>query len=271
MALILALSGETVMAQVEIKGTAYDRSQFNELQGVSVLSTSGAGTFSDSLGHYSIRLSLSDSIYFSYLGKKTKKFPVKGIDNPLQFDISLDVEIKTLTQIFVEGNSYHLDSLQNREEYEKIFNFEKASPLDGMKSSHGRGFGIGLDFDALLRPKPNKSMESVQRYFEEDERQNYVSHRFSKVFVKRITGLQSPALEAFMKDYRPSYDFTKSCTDWELGQYILDMSKSFAEVWKEEHPDSTGRLDPGMYPAPGKHPDSTGIEDSADFPIPGVR
>lgn len=273
-AVFLTLSGGTVFAQTEgqtdkiqIKGTVYDRSQFNEMQGVSVLSTSGVGTFTDSLGQYTIWLSPKDSIYFSYQDRKTKKFPVKFIVNPLEYDVSVDVSIRNLTEIIVTANSYHLDSLQNRQEYEKLFNYESTTPVDGMKS-RGRGFGVGLDFDMFFNgaAKINKSRESVQRYMVEDEKQSYVSHRFNKAIVHKITGLKSPALDTFMIQYRPSYDFTISCTtDFEFYKYISDMGKSFADMWKEEHPDST------QASFLVKPSDTTDLSDSADAPIPGVR
>src|ERR1700733_7304133 len=79
-AVVLILAGHIAFGQlVEVKGTVYDRSQLFAMPGVSVLGTSGAGTMTDSAGRYSIRLSKSDSIYFSYLGKYTNRIPVKSI------------------------------------------------------------------------------------------------------------------------------------------------------------------------------------------------
>lgn len=251
--------------QVEIKGTVYDRSEVNELEGVSVMSSSGTWATSDSVGHYRIWLMPGDSIYFSYQGKKSPKFAVKKIENPLRYDISLDVEIKNLTQIYVSPNSYHLDSLENRKEYEDIFNYEKPGVLEGMKS-RGRGFGFGLDMDQIFAdPHLHKSRESVQRYFEEDERQRYIDHRFSRILVRKLTGLTAPALDTFMHEYRPSYEFCKSfVTDWEFDQYIQDMGKSFAEAWKQEQERKKGMTQFAISDS------AVTVPDSLDAP-PGQR
>jgi len=234
---LLALSAGTVVAQTEIKGTVYDRSLVNEIQGVSVMTTSGAGTVTDTLGRYHITLSSSDSIYFSYLGKRTQKFPVKDIADPLEYNISLDAVVTVnLAPVLVTANSYHLDSLENRLENEKIFDYDGGGVLDNMKTGTGRRMGIGLDMDAFFDAQVGRSRESVQRYFEEDERQRYVDHRFTKAIVKKLTGLQPPALDSFMHEYRPSYEFTQSCTtDLELYQYIQDWGKSFSQDWNEVH------------------------------------
>lgn len=238
-ALLWVCSCQGAIAQTEIKGTVYDRSLINEIQGVSVMSSSGAGAITDSLGRYHIMLPSNDSIYFSYLGKRTQKFPVKNIDNPLEYNISLDAVVTvTLAPILVAPNSYHLDSLENRKENERIFDYGGAGTLNNMKSSSGRkmGLGLGFDMDAMFDAKVGHSRESVQRYFIEDERQAYVDHRFTKAIVKKLTGLQPPALDTFMKEYRPSYEFTQSCTtDIELYQYIQEWGKSFLEDWTEEH------------------------------------
>src|ERR1700744_6506923 len=90
-AMIILLSASTAFGQVQISGTVYDESQRFAVIGVSVIGTSGVGTMTDSLGHYSIRLPAGDSIYFSYLGKLTARFPVNEIPRGQPFDMALQV------------------------------------------------------------------------------------------------------------------------------------------------------------------------------------
>ncbi len=233
----LALSYDAASAQVEIKGTVSDRTMGSGLQGVSVMSTSGAGTISDSVGHYSLTIGEKDSIFFSYLGKRTPHIPIKDIPSVLHYDVMLDVDVESLPPVFVAANSYHEDSLERRKEFANIFDFEGGGPMNNM-STRGRGMGAGFDLDFFAKKTVNHSRESVQRYFEEDERQRYVDFKFSKLLVKKITGLESPVLEIFMKDYRPSYDYIKSFdSEYELDKYIKDSYKFFIEAYKEDHPD----------------------------------
>jgi hypothetical protein len=71
----------------------------------------------------------------------------------------------------------------------------------------------------------------------EEERDKYVDHRFNKILVKKITGLQPPALDIFMRTYRPSYEFIQNCeNDYEFYKYIKDCGLYFSQRWKEEHP-----------------------------------
>src|SRR5438046_1416455 len=63
----------------KIKGTVYDSSRNYPVEFVSVLSTSGKGTVTNTEGHYEIEVTERDSIWFSYLNKPTIKFPVLKI------------------------------------------------------------------------------------------------------------------------------------------------------------------------------------------------
>jgi hypothetical protein len=231
---VLLLYGQTAAAQVLIRGAVYDRTEKFAMQGVSVLGTSGAGTVTDSSGHYQIRLAVSDSLYFSYLGKPTQKFPVRDISYPQEFDMSLPVGVDSLQAVFVRSKNYILDSLETRREYQKVFDYDGPEIFD----SHPSGVGFGFNFDLLFEGAKNRRMLAFQKRLLYDERENYVDHHFSKTLVRRITGLESPLLDTFMAQYRPSYDFIQGCyNDYEYYGYILRSSKYFMEAWKQDHPD----------------------------------
>ena len=123
---LLFVSGLSATAQIyKIRGVVYDSSRNNPLEAVSVLSTSGKGTFTNIDGIYEIEVAEKDSIWFSYLNKPTVKFPVLKIINPVNFDISLRVSVPTLREVKIKPRNYKFDSTQNRNDYAKIFNYQK--------------------------------------------------------------------------------------------------------------------------------------------------
>ena len=125
--LMLASKGALgqVERQVDVNGTVYDRSRYFAMPGVSVMGTSGQGTMTDSTGHYHIRLALKDSLWFSLPGlRPTGKFPVRSIAADYPMDISLAVAIDSLPLVVVRPKAYRYDSLANRDEYRKIFDYE---------------------------------------------------------------------------------------------------------------------------------------------------
>jgi len=233
--LLSMLLCQVTVAQVVIKGTVYDKLARHGIPHVSVLSTSGIGTITDTLGRYNLKVPDDDSIYFSYLGKTSAKFPVKRLPPEQPLDVSLPVSMDLLPSVTVRQPSYRMDSLANRNEYRKVFDYDA-----DYGSAPGGGFGIGVSFDVLLNPRKFRRMEALKKRLEREERDKYVDHRFNKALVKRITGLTAPALDTFMVEYRPSYDILKTFeTDYDYYSYIKSCGFSFIAQWKITHPNDS--------------------------------
>lgn len=219
----LFITGLSGSAQLyKIKGVVYDSSRNYPVEAVSVLSTSGRGTVTNNDGQYEIEVAEKDSIWFSYLNKPTMKFPVLKIVNTMSFDIALQVNVPTLREVKIKPKNYRFDSLQNRNEYAKIFNYQKPK-LKAVTPQYGAGAGFDLDeIINMFRFKRNRSIASFQKRLVEQEQDKYVEYRFSKALVRRLTQLDGNALDSFMRLYRPSYMFTKFAAEYDFQQYIRD-------------------------------------------------
>jgi len=210
-----------VIAQTyKIKGVVYDSSRNYPMELVSVLSTSGTGTVTNADGYYEIEVTEKDSIWFSYLNKPTVKFPVMRIGNPLP-------------------RNYRLDSLRNRQDYAKIFNYQKPT-LKTVTPQYGAAVGFDLDeIINMFRVKRNRSMASFQRRLLMEEQDKYVDFRFNKALVRRLTLLDGAELDSFMRVFKPSYTFTKLAGDYEFRLYIKQALYRFKrgmqpDAWYKE-------------------------------------
>jgi hypothetical protein len=217
-------------AQFVLSGTVYDSSKINYVPGVSVWNKEGKFTMTDSLGRYSLTVMDSDSVTFIFRNKSTQKFAVHNIPDPSNFDVSLRINYKgkysTLKEVVVFGKSYKEDSIENREAYAKIFNFEKPT----IRTSISPSGVAGADLDEIInmfRVKRNKRLKSFQVRLEKDEQEKYINFRFNKTLVRRITQLQGEQLDTFMIKYRPGYEFTSNATEIILNQYILNCSYKY--------------------------------------------
>jgi hypothetical protein len=254
---ILFWSALPAQGQVVIYGTVYDNSQKFTMAGVSVQTTSGLGTSTDSTGQYRIRMGLDDSIFFSYLGKTTLRFPAKEINPGQPFNMALAVSIDTLPVAFVRGSNYFLDSLSTRKEYAKIFNYGGVPYFNGVKTTGRGGMGVGLNMDLFFNAAENRRTDAFQSRLIWQEEQNYVDHHFTKPMVRHVTGLESPALDTFMVLYRPTKEFIEGCeTEYQYYHYVREWSHYFADDWKERHPDIPA------YPKEGAGADSTAIKEA---------
>jgi len=204
--------------EVTVHGTVYNMYRTKPLDGVSVISSLGRGTATDSNGNYAITVSIKDSIYFSYLGRATAKYPVGTINYVGAFDIALHVDPVELKEVKVMPRNYHYDSLQNRQDYAKYFNYKKP----GLKVS-STGMGVGLDLNQLIEMfnfAQKRRDLAFQRRLVEDEKDKYVDYRFNRSIVLKVTRLEGDQLDSFMLRYRPSYDFCHRATDYDLLDYI---------------------------------------------------
>jgi hypothetical protein len=219
-AVLAFCSAKGFAQQLVIHGTVFNMYRTRPLDGVSVICSCGRGVSTDSNGNYMIRVNLRDSLSFSYLGRATQMFAVDQMNATAGFDIALHVNPTELREVRVSPRNYKLDSLQNRKDYEKIFNYKKP----GLSLSDGSsGSGVGLDLDQLInvfRFKRNRRLAAFQERLVDDEHEKFVNHRFTRYIVKKITGLDGDAEDSFMRRYRPSYEFTKIATDYEFYDYI---------------------------------------------------
>lgn len=211
-----------------VSGTVYDVTKKTPVESVSVISTSGRGTMTDSLGRYSLTVDETDSIYFSYLNKPTQKYPVTKIQNLSAFDISIFRKIQELPMVFIKQKNYRLDSLQNRLDYSKVFNYNKP----GLGTSINPGMAVGLDLDEFINMfkfKKNKRMVAFQNRLLNEEKEKYIDHRFNKGLVKKLTGLNAPEIDSFMTEFRPTLEMAQQFNDLEFGQFIIEAFKYYKQ------------------------------------------
>ncbi|MGF2411410.1 MAG: hypothetical protein ACQUYJ_03745, partial [Ferruginibacter sp.] len=132
----------------------------------------------------------------------------------------------TLKEVVVFAKSYKEDSIDNRETYAAIYNYEKP----GLKSSISPSGMVGADVNELInifRFKRNKRLKTFQIRLENQEQEKYVNYRFNKTLIKRLTHLDGQQLDIFMVRYRPDYEFASMADELVMNQYILNCSYKY--------------------------------------------
>jgi hypothetical protein len=221
----------------KLKGTVYDSTKTYPIISVTVLTSSGKGTVTDVFGNYEIEVKETDSIWFSYLNKPTVKYAVAKIYDASRFDIALHVNIPVLKEVIVKPRSYKMDSLQNRIDYAKGFDWEKPR-LSPSVNSDG---SVGFDLDEIIRIfqfRKNKSAESFRERLLAEEREKFIDHRFNKALVLRLTGLVGAARDSFMLSCRPSYEACLYTSDYDFQFYIKKCYEAYklqkSDAWLQK-------------------------------------
>lgn len=222
------LTSEASAQYFKLKGTVYDSTRTFPIVSVTVLTSSGKGAVTDSYGRYEIDVRETDSVWFSYLNKPTIKYAVGKVFDASRFDIAIHISIPTLKEVIVKPRNYKMDSIQNRLDYSKAFNWEKP----GLKTTSPGSLGepAGFDLEAIIgmfQFRKNRSMASFKERLLQEERDKFIEHRFNKALVLRLTGLIGEERDSFMLRCRPNYEFCLYTSDYDFQYYIKKCYESY--------------------------------------------
>jgi hypothetical protein len=212
----------------KLRGTVYDSTKTYPVISVSVLTSAGKGTVTDIYGHYEIDVTETDSVWFSYLNKPTIKYVVGKIPDASHFDIAIHINVPVLKEVIVKPRNYKMDSIQNRIDYAKAFDWEKPK-LKGISSGE-LGTAAGFDLDAIIHMfqfRKNKSNEAFRERLLAEEREKFIDHRFNKALVLRLTGLIGDARDSFMRSCRPSYEICMYVGEYDFQYYIKKCYEAY--------------------------------------------
>jgi hypothetical protein len=222
------LASEAGAQYFKLKGTVYDSTRTFPIVSVTVLTSSGKGAVTDSYGHYEIDVRETDSVWFSYLNKATIKYAVGKVFDASRFDIAIHINIPTLKEVIVKPRNYKMDSIQNRLDYAKAFNWEKPGLKTTAPGSLGEPAGIDLgEIIRMFQFRKNRSMASFKERLLQEERDKFIEHRFNKALVLRLTGLIGEERDSFMLRCRPNYEFCLYTSDYDFQYYIKKCYESY--------------------------------------------
>lgn len=229
--ILMCFSMNTQAQFITVSGVVYDISGLRPIESV-VVSNGHQQTITDSIGRYTITAKPKDSLWFSLFGKNSQKFPIDTVTDPTHFDVMIHVAGYDLPEVKVRNSYYRFDSIQNRLDYAKYFNYQAPS----IKFSNNQqmlgsgGLTIGLDLDGIInmfRFHKNRNLEFLQNRLLTQEHDKYIDYRFTKRFVKKITHLEGEELDKFMAFSRPSYELLGLLNDLELGLLIQNRFKEY--------------------------------------------
>ncbi|MEI6265159.1 MAG: hypothetical protein WCP74_08630 [Sphingobacteriia bacterium] len=118
------------------------------------------------------------------------------------------------------NNAYREDSIERRKDFmgDRV---QYAIPVAAL-SNTGAGLGINLD----RYSKHEKEKRKAFAFFEANEKEEYINYRYSAELVNKYSGLKDDALQNFMQESRPTYEWLrKHKTEEDIKYYINDQLK----------------------------------------------
>lgn len=215
--LLLNLVGVSASSQERtVEGIVYDAETKQRISRVFVYNTrNDDGDYNNTKGEFSVQAAAGDIIIAASEGY----FPdtVRVGDQKLLI-IQLRRSSIRLQEVSVMLRKKPDEALKDKqEEFGTAYTKGNRGPLFTVGPS-----GAGLSIDALYKlfSREGKNARRLQEIIERDYRESVVDYRFTADLVRRATGLDGDQLDDFMRQYRPSYSFILSASDYDLVNYI---------------------------------------------------
>jgi len=89
--------------------------------------------------------------------------------------------------------------------------------------------GVGLGIDAIynLLSREGKNARHLQKILERDYRESIIDYRYRPDYVKRVLQLNDEQLKDFMQQYRPTYQFVLSASDYAFVVFLKNNYSSY--------------------------------------------
>ncbi|MFT4202618.1 MAG: hypothetical protein QM610_01775 [Chitinophagaceae bacterium] len=229
-------------------GHVFAAMSYRSTAGILVETTSGQSAFTDDKGYFTLNVQPHDTLYY-YVNKleRSVPYPVDSIKSwndyaiaiqTIEYDIArakkygydvrnIDSSL-TLENVTVVSRNYHKDSLENRQEYGKIFNYKKP-PINPFSP-------VQTVYD-LLSFKKKKRMKRMKNDLLYEEQEGYVDSRFNRTSVARSLGkpVDDSTLTLYLKRYRPPYDEAVSMENMSMVMYIRKTFAVFEDSLHTSH------------------------------------
>jgi len=214
----------------KITGVITDISTGRPIHGASV-SLGASRAYTNPYGSFEIaNANGNDSLKISHIGYKTCMMPLSKDITTLR--IELEPTVISLKEVTIYGDKdFKQDSISNRLAFQKQFNYTSPKLMDAFNGNPNKMTGelISVNPFTLIAVLTKKSAPEYKfkKMLITDEHEDYVTRKFNKGIVSRITGLKGDTLSEFLTRYRPGYQFALKAADYDMEVYIRASFEKF--------------------------------------------
>lgn len=203
--------------QSTVKGFVVDNDSKLRLAKVYIYNPANdEGIYNTPKGEFNIKANPGDTLFAVLQGYALDTIVLKG-QNAVYFQLkSLGIPLR---EVAILGDKF--TPMQRHEKTLKEYKYalDKGKAKDLLNLGLG-GAGLGIDAIYNLLSRQGKNARHLQKILERDYREAIIDYRFTPDVVKRILQIGDYEAEDFMQQYRPSYDFVLSASDYAFVVYL---------------------------------------------------
>lgn len=219
---VLCFTVKALAQDGTVRGFVVDKESKLRLAKVYIYnSANDEGIYNTPKGEFKIRAAVGDTLFAVLQGYAVDTVILKG-QASLYFQLqSLGINLK---EVSIAGRR-----LSPKEQYESTlkeykYKLDKGKAKDLLNVGMG-GVGLGIDAIYNLLSREGKNARHLQKILERDYREAIIDYRFKPDYVKKVLRLTDFELDDFMQQYRPSYEFVLSASDY---AFIVFLRNSYA-------------------------------------------
>ena len=213
-----------------LTGAVVDKTTRLAISGA-LVSMGRSKTYTNSYGVFELTpSSLTDSLKITHFAYKTYSALVNKATGTLR--IELEPLVISLNTVTVKGSrDFKQDSINNRITYASQFNYKGPTVMDAFSGNPNKQPGELISVNPLILIAALTKKSTPEYKFRQtllrDEQSDYVDRKFNRGIVGQVTGLKGDTLAEFVTRYRPTYEYVKKSTDYDIEVYIKESLKAF--------------------------------------------
>lgn len=223
--LLITLSFSRILAQeTTVKGFVIDRESKQRLARVYIYnSSSDEGFYNTTKGEFLTKAKIGDTLFAALQGYALDTVVLKGQPS-IYFQLrSLGIQLK---EVSIVGRERTPQDQYNQTLKEYQYKLNKGSSKDLLNMGVGR-VGLGIDAIYNLLSREGKNARHLQKILERDYKESIIDYRYKPDYVKQVLQIRDEDLKDFMQQYRPTYQFVLSASDYAFVVFLRNNYETY--------------------------------------------
>jgi len=179
------------------------------------------GIYNTSKGEFRINAAPGDTLFAVLQGYAVDTIVLKGTQ-AIYFQLkSLGINLQ---EVSITGKKLTPQEQYQQRLKEYKYKLDRGSSKDILSVGSG-GAGLGIDAIYNLLSRDGKNARHLQKILERDYKESIIDYRFRPDYVKSILQLNDTETIDFMEQYRPTYDFVLTASDY---AFVVFLRNSYA-------------------------------------------
>ncbi|RZL44793.1 MAG: hypothetical protein EOP00_19020 [Pedobacter sp.] len=213
-----------IAQQKSVPGFVVDKETKLRLAKVYIYNSSvDEGFYNNTKGEFVANIKLGDTLFAALSGHAMDTVVYRG-QSAIVFQLrSMGIRLR---EVNIYGKAKTPQELYKSRIEEYKYKLDRGSSKDLLNLGE-RGVGIGIDAIYNLLSRDGKNARQLQKILEKDYKEQVIDYRFRPDYVMGLVDIKEENLQDFMTQYRPTYNFVLSASEYAFIQFVKNSYASY--------------------------------------------